>query len=296
VTFNTFAWMRGIRSADLKSEKAVALMIGLGADSDTGIFRTSVASIARDCVKSESTVHRAIRELVADGWLEVLHAGGGGPKDPRVYQLRIGNTAQIVRSKGVTETPSKGVSETGVSQGHAEGCLTDTRSTLCSTINPLPPEGGTGEAPLVLASPAASPGPVTPSTAKPTRARKAKAEPERTAALDRLRKVHDAVTAAKFGTASGWSDKAGAELLKRLGEPEAIRRVQWAFGDDCRKVSPTIQKISRYRDDFRPPKDWRAPSTIATPSTVAPDPQVAAIKRRLQQQLDADRAKQGTAA
>jgi DNA-binding transcriptional MocR family regulator len=75
----------------------------------------SIASLARYCRCSESTVHRAIRELVELGELEVVVNGGGGrfqgtTRAPNLYRVIVeGCQSDTPAARGVSPEHARGV-------------------------------------------------------------------------------------------------------------------------------------------------------------------------------------------
>jgi hypothetical protein len=87
MSFQAMAWAVG-QKLPMK-EKFVLLMLANRTNHDTGRCDPSHRRIAEDCGMSPATVKRAIKELVAGGYLSVENRVKNGEKQPNQYKLHL---------------------------------------------------------------------------------------------------------------------------------------------------------------------------------------------------------------
>jgi len=87
MSFQAMAWAVG-QKLPMK-EKFVLLMLANRTNHDTGRCDPSHRRIADDCGMSPATVKRAIKELVAGGYLSVENRVKNGEKQPNQYKLHL---------------------------------------------------------------------------------------------------------------------------------------------------------------------------------------------------------------
>lgn len=87
MSFQAMAWAIG-QKLPMK-EKFVLLMLANRTNHDTGRCDPSHRRIAEDCGMSPATVKRAIKELVAGGYLSVENRVKNGEKQPNQYKLHL---------------------------------------------------------------------------------------------------------------------------------------------------------------------------------------------------------------
>jgi hypothetical protein len=87
MSFQAMAWAVG-QKLPMK-EKFVLLMLANRTNHDTGRCDPSHRRIAEDCGMSAATVKRAIKELVAGGYLSVENRVKNGEKQPNQYKLHL---------------------------------------------------------------------------------------------------------------------------------------------------------------------------------------------------------------
>lgn len=87
MSFQAMAWAVG-QKLPMK-EKFVLLMLANRTNHDTGRCDPSHRLIAEDCGMSPATVKRAIKELVAQGYLSVENRVKNGEKQPNQYKLHL---------------------------------------------------------------------------------------------------------------------------------------------------------------------------------------------------------------
>lgn len=87
MSFQAMAWAVG-QKLPMK-EKFVLLMLANRTNHDTGRCDPSHRRIAEDCGMSTATVKRAIKELVAGGYLSVENRVKNGEKQPNQYKLHL---------------------------------------------------------------------------------------------------------------------------------------------------------------------------------------------------------------
>lgn len=87
MSFQAMAWAVG-QKLPMK-EKFVLLMLANRTNHDTGRCDPSHRRIAEDCGMSPATVKRAIKELVAQGYLSVENRVKNGEKQPNQYKLHL---------------------------------------------------------------------------------------------------------------------------------------------------------------------------------------------------------------
>ncbi|MDH1234456.1 helix-turn-helix domain-containing protein [Stutzerimonas stutzeri] len=87
MSFQAMAWAVG-QKLPMK-EKFVLLMLANRTNYDTGRCDPSHRRIAEDCGMSPATVKRAIKELVAGGYLSVENRVKNGEKQPNQYKLHL---------------------------------------------------------------------------------------------------------------------------------------------------------------------------------------------------------------
>lgn len=90
-TRERFAWMEALRGADLThAEYRVAATLWTYARADLTNARPGPATLREDARVNEKTLKKALRVLVAKGWIQVTEQGGserGGPRRATVYAL-----------------------------------------------------------------------------------------------------------------------------------------------------------------------------------------------------------------
>lgn len=87
MSFQAMAWAVG-QKLPMK-EKFVLLMLANRTNHDTGRCDPSHRRISEDCGMSPATVKRAIKELVAGGYLSVENRVKNGEKQPNQYKLHL---------------------------------------------------------------------------------------------------------------------------------------------------------------------------------------------------------------
>lgn len=102
--------------------KSIVVALADHASHDGGSVFPSVALLARKTEYSERTVQRTLRDLEQIGIIEVVSAGGQGPKDTREWRFNMhllralaAGTAKIVDDMGDSESPLEGDSLTPLS-------------------------------------------------------------------------------------------------------------------------------------------------------------------------------------
>lgn len=119
IVWTNWCWKHGPQDPD---ERYVCLAIADNADAD-GFAYPSIPYLVDKTRKSESSVRRAINQLVAEGWLVRTHAGNGRGNRAHyqlVKKVSVGHPFQSVKGVSVTEKGCQGENER-LSQGPEKG-------------------------------------------------------------------------------------------------------------------------------------------------------------------------------
>jgi hypothetical protein len=133
IVWINWCWKHGPQDPD---ERYVFLAIADNADAD-GFAYPSISYLVDKTRKSESSVRRAINQLVAEGWLVRTHTGNGRGNRTHyqlVKKVSVGHPLQIGKGVSVTDKGCQRENER-VSQGPKKG--------VSQTIPPHPHKGVT---------------------------------------------------------------------------------------------------------------------------------------------------------